>query len=404
MLILTGKPIRVLLLALLLAGSTVLSVNTRADTASCNGVNVTIPFTDVGGSAFFCQIANAYLAGLTNGTSATAFSPGLVVTRDQMAAFTTRTLNQSLKRGSRRAALEMWWEPRSEGDLSVTNVGLDPDGVSADGLNLWVANTDGNTVSRVTAATGGVTGTWTGATAAFDTLVARGKVFVLGKDGVLFQIDPTLAPGAVSEVATDLGTECVGLAFDGSSIWGTCSGSGGNNNGNLFRVNLAPLSVAKFNGGDPAGILFDGTDLWVTDRIADTLTRRTLGGQTTDVPLTAANGPGFPAFDGINLWVPDLNDRMFVVRVKDSIGNSVTPTVIATLTGNGLLAPTAASFDGQRVLVTNSNASPNAALSLWRASDLAPHGFILTAAVPRFTCSDGINFWITFSDNTLRRF
>ena len=80
----------------------------RADTGTCSGANVTIPFTDILNSAsagFFCQIAEAYLAGLTNGASATTFSPDNPVTRGQMAAFIARTLDQSLKRGSRRAAL-----------------------------------------------------------------------------------------------------------------------------------------------------------------------------------------------------------------------------------------------------------------------------------------------------------
>jgi len=62
-----------------------------------------LPFTDVMGSPFFCQIAEAFFSGLTNGTSATTFSPSQNVTREQMAAFTTRTMDQSLKRGSRRA-------------------------------------------------------------------------------------------------------------------------------------------------------------------------------------------------------------------------------------------------------------------------------------------------------------
>jgi hypothetical protein len=51
---------------------------------------------------FFCQIAAAYFSGLTNGTSATIYSPGLNVTRDQMAAFITRTQDSALKRGSTR--------------------------------------------------------------------------------------------------------------------------------------------------------------------------------------------------------------------------------------------------------------------------------------------------------------
>jgi len=60
------------------------------------------------GSIFFCQIAEAYFSGLTNGTDATHYSPSTNVTREQMAAFITRTLDQTLKRESERAALDQY--------------------------------------------------------------------------------------------------------------------------------------------------------------------------------------------------------------------------------------------------------------------------------------------------------
>src|SRR6478672_294590 len=67
-----------------------------------------LPFTDTGSTTFCAQIAEAYYSGLSNGTTATSYSPSAVVNREQMAAFVTRTLDQSLLRGSRRAALNQW--------------------------------------------------------------------------------------------------------------------------------------------------------------------------------------------------------------------------------------------------------------------------------------------------------
>jgi hypothetical protein len=55
------------------------------------------------GNPFFCLIAEACFSGLTSGTSATTYSPADNVTREQMVAFITRTMDQSLKRRSRRA-------------------------------------------------------------------------------------------------------------------------------------------------------------------------------------------------------------------------------------------------------------------------------------------------------------
>src|SRR5262252_7144442 len=82
-----------------------------ADTGTCGGAMTTIPFTDVMGNIFFCSIAEAYFSGLTNGTTPTTYSPSNAVLRDQMAAFTTRTQDSALRRGSRRAALEQWAPP-----------------------------------------------------------------------------------------------------------------------------------------------------------------------------------------------------------------------------------------------------------------------------------------------------
>src|ERR1041384_5805665 len=89
-----------------------ISPRLRADTGMCGGASLMLPFTDVPASnIFFCAIASAYFSGLTNGTSPSTYTPSQTVPREQMAAFVTRTLDQSLRRGSRRAALNQWWTP-----------------------------------------------------------------------------------------------------------------------------------------------------------------------------------------------------------------------------------------------------------------------------------------------------
>src|SRR5205085_5902076 len=100
--------------------------NIKADTGTCGGVTITLPFNDVMASPFFCQIAAAYYSGLTNGTTATTYSPTQTVTREQMAAFISRTMDQSLKRGSQRALAKKWWTPQNANSLTLTNVGGDP--------------------------------------------------------------------------------------------------------------------------------------------------------------------------------------------------------------------------------------------------------------------------------------
>jgi hypothetical protein len=91
---------------------TIASGRLRADTGTCGSATITLPFTDVPSSnVFFCSIAEAYFSALTNGTTPTTYNPSDPVLRDQMAAFITCTMDQSLKRGSRRAALDQYWTP-----------------------------------------------------------------------------------------------------------------------------------------------------------------------------------------------------------------------------------------------------------------------------------------------------
>ncbi len=125
-------------LAVLLSASTRLP----ADTGTCGGVSTTLPFTDVAGNAFFCQIAEAFISGLSNGTTPTTYSPSNNVTREQMAAFITRTQDSALRRANRRAALNQWGMPMGGTSVLMTGritVGSQPHGVRSDGTDLWVA-------------------------------------------------------------------------------------------------------------------------------------------------------------------------------------------------------------------------------------------------------------------------
>jgi DNA-binding beta-propeller fold protein YncE len=377
----------------------VLSGRLRADTGTCGGATTTIPFTDVGSSIFFCQIAEAFFSGLTNGTSATTYSPSDPVTRDQMAAFITRTQDSALRRGSRRAALRQFWIPQGKANVGLTTVGSNPVGVESDGADLWVANQIGGTVSRVRAGDGGLIATWTGANSAFQVLIAMGRVFVTGatNPGSLYEIDPTAAPGAVKTVSSSLGAVSEGIAFDGASIWVANAGTGPGT-GSVSRVTVSPLAVTTFTTGfnEPVGVLFDGANVWVTDS-GDNKLKKLDGSANVLQAVNVGSGPLHPAFDGTNIWVPNFaGDSVTVVRAS-------TGAVLATLTGQGLVNPFQAAFDGQRILVTDQNGTPG--VSLWRAVDLTPLGFFALGTNPAGACSDGVNFWIALlSSNQLARF
>jgi hypothetical protein len=378
---------------------TTLSARMHADTGTCNGGTITLPFTDVPASnAFFCAIAQAYFSGLSNGTTATTYSPTNTVTREQMAAFITRTQDSALKRGSSRAVLNQWWTQDTIPDSATIQVGNGPRLLQSDGADLWVANLDSATVSRVRGSDGKVLGTWTGAIGAAAVLVARGRIFVLGRTapGRLYSIDPTQPPGAVTLETDELGAEPVSMTYDGSRIW-TANSSGSVSIarfGVCFPTSCVTTVTTGFN--QPLGILYDGSHIWITENSPVNSLKKlnTNGSIAQSIPV--GESPVIPIFDGTNIWVPNNgSSSVTVVRVKDSGGNPLPSAfVLATLTGNGLSAPYCAAFDGQRILVTNTSGN---SVSLWKATDLTPLGSFPTGSStqPWGGCSDGLNFWVT---------
>jgi hypothetical protein len=379
------------------------STRLQADTATCGGASISLPFTDVpAANIFFCSIAEAYFSGLTNGTTGTTYSPGSNVTRDQMAAFITRTMDQSLKRGSLRAALNQYWTTQDGTNIALTGVGDNPRLVQSDGSDVWVANKDDGTVSRIRAKDGKLIDTWTGVTNAFGVLCARGKVYVTGgiANGTLYLINPQDNGGVASSIAST-GNSPQGIAYDGSRIWTANAGG----SVSIIGVSGSPVTTVTTNLISPQGIIYDGANIWVTDNLGlsvDKLKKLDPVDGHVLLDVTVGDLPQFPAFDGTNIWVPNSNSSS--VSVVRAVG-SLAGIVIATLTGNGMGRVTQIAFDGERMLVTNVDTHN---VSLFRASDLTPIGqFAVTtgsSTAPFGACSDGINFWIALSgsDNLAR--
>jgi hypothetical protein len=389
---------RVMMLMMAMIVITVASTRLQAETGTCGGQMLTLPFTDVNaGNIFSCSIAEAYFSALTNGTTPTTYSPAENVPREQMAAFITRTLDQSLKRGSRRAALKQWWTPAAGSDLAstiVTTVGASPQLVESDGVDLWVTNYFSNSVSRVRASDGKLLETWTVPTFPVGVLAAKGRIFIAGNTnpGQLCQIDPRQPVGPVTTLTNSrLGVNPNGIAFDGSRVWTANFGAPGS----VSIVTLDTLTVTTVTAGfsSPIGILYDGANIWVTDPGDSSLKKLDANGNIIQT-VTVGSFPRNPVFDGTNIWVPNrFSNTVTVVR-------AATGAVLATLSGNGLDQPATAAFDGERILITDLSATADA-VSLWKAADLTPLGSIPTGpgTNPFGACSDGLNFWIAFNGN-----
>lgn len=387
-----GRLCKPLALIALITSMSLASVELRADTD-----NFTVPFTDVNpNNIFFTSIAAAYFLGLTNGTSASTFSPQDPVPREQMAAFITRTLDQSLRRRSRRAAAKQWW---TSSVVSATDLGTTvfPRGIVWDGADLWVTSSVSNTVKRVRASDGKMLETWTNANAASAIIAAAGRIFITGALGSqiankIYVINPAATPGPVTVFQDNLapGVNPIDITFDGVNLWTANVGATGFAP-SITRIHAATAATNTFTAGftNPADVLWDGTNLWVADETALKRVGKDNGAVLESIPL--ASSLRQLLFDGANLWVSNFaSDSITVVRATGPLRG----TVLAMLTGNGLDRPNGMAFDGERILVTNGQGN---SVSLFKATDLTPLGTVSIGAdsQPNYACSDGLNFWIT---------
>ncbi len=355
------------------------------------------PFTDTAADSFCPFVLEVFTLGITSGTTPTTYDPTSNVSRVQMAAFLSRSVDSVLKRGSRRAALRRFALPQSAIVLGLTGVGDGPAQMASDGADVWVANFTGQTVSRVRASDGRLLDTWTGANGASGVLAEMGRILVTGQEspGNLYMIDPSQPAGAVTTVVSTLPANPRGIAFDGARVWTADFGGAVSI---ITPTASIPWTVTTVTSGftTPVGAVFDGTHVWVTD-VSKILRLDSAGAVLLTVTIAGVS-TNIPVFDGANIWVPSTaGNSVTVLRASNG-------TLLQTLTGNGLSTPRTAAFDGERVLVTNNG---NDSVSLWKGADLTPLGSFPTGtgSGPIGACSDGVDFWVGLNlSNQLARF
>src|SRR6185369_9427441 len=75
------------------------------------------PFTDTANDAFCPFVLEVFYTGITTGTTPATYSPADNVTRLQMAAFLSRTVDGTLKRGASRGTLKRFWTTQGAANL-----------------------------------------------------------------------------------------------------------------------------------------------------------------------------------------------------------------------------------------------------------------------------------------------
>jgi YVTN family beta-propeller protein len=365
----------------------------------CGGRTYPFPYTDVSAvAAAFCPgIMEAYVTGISKGTTPTTFSPNEDVPRLQMTTFLQRTFDQVLARSSRRAALDQWWTPAGDPFyLQMIPLGVTPWLCKSDGERIWVAA--GSSLKPVWASTGEVqAGEGLFGSAAESVLVVAGTIISADRSGQIGFTTPQLANPGYSGGTFQLALPYhpYGIAYDGAYLW-----TANYTDGSITLVSLPAgvICCAAFPGitvggfSSPIGFAYDGANMWLTDGAANKLYKLNSDGSIAQT-VAVGSGPAFPAFDGANIWVPNENDNSITVV------RAATGAVVATIpqdASNNLSNPIQAAFDGERILVTNYNSD---SVTLYRAADLS---FIANVATgsgshPFGVCSDGINFWVTLN-------
>ena len=377
---------RGLLCLLMAAGLALLAANTTALASSepCGTRIYPFPYTDVGSVTDpFCPgIMEAYVTGVSKGTTGSTFSPNDNVSRLQMTTFLQRSLDQGLTRASRRAVLKQFWQLNYNPQNIYFSSGL-PVFCAADGDNIWVAAQ--GEVDKVQVSTGQVLGTWTGPGSSWPIMAIPGSIITADNSASngLYYIDTASPPGPVTPRFTTLPGGASSIAYDGLNVWIA------NFSGSVSIVTESTLQTYSAGFTQPVGLVYDGTQMWVSDYGAGQLLPVAADG-TVGTPIPVGTGPEQPAFDGENIWVPNYFSNSI------SVVSASSRKVVATIASDGtnmLSGPEQASFDGERILVTNYGGN---SITLFKAADLSFIGNIPLTAAPYGVCNDGSHFWIAF--------
>jgi hypothetical protein len=283
----------------------------QADNGTCNGGSITLPFSDVAGSIFFCQIAEAYFCGLTNGSSATTYSPAAPVPREQMAAFITRTMDQSLKRGSRRGKLQQWWTQKAFTSTALTPVGSNPGGVANypagiayNGEYLMLSSFSGSNSGGVTiyhVPSHGKTTVTTGFSDPWG-VIYDGNAFWVTDVGDN-QIKRLNVNGQIQQSIV-LGSHSYQPIFDGANIWIPCRDQ------NLVIVvkasNGSVIALLPGNGlSGPVSASFDGERVMIVNNLGNSVSlwRASDLSPLGSVSTGANTSPSGVCSDGRNFWI-----------------------------------------------------------------------------------------------------
>lgn len=303
--------------------------------------------------------------------------------------------------------------PYLKADASATYpVGTYPQGITFDGVNIWVANCTNDTVTKLLASTGAIVGTYSVETSDGYYKCPEGIVFdgthiwvanadhtvskLLASTGV--QVG-TYSVALSSNENMVPGENLIGIVFDGTNIWVT---NVMDNTVTKLLASTGAIVGTYFVGSWPIGVAFDGVNIWVANFGDSTVTKllastgATLATYSVETIPHQSTEPTGIVFDGVDIWLAnEYSDS--VTKLLGSSG-----AVVGTYPAGAFSS--ALAFDGTNVWATNvDNLSPGTVVKLL-ASTGALVGAYSVGAKPSGFAFDGTNMWVTNAlDNTVTK-
>jgi hypothetical protein len=273
-----------------------------------------------------------------------------------------------------RVATLQWYAANQSSNFPV---GRDPHGIAYDGANIWVANLQGNSVTKIRPSDGATLGTYP-LSVPYGIAYDGANIWVSDNAaGTVRKIRPS--DGAIL-ATVPVGNNPTQVAFDGTNIW---------------VINYTDRTLSKIRasdgtnmgtfptGIDPFGIVCDGTNIWVNDYTGNDVIKIRASDGTRLGKFPTGHFPAAIAYDGAYLWVTNNGDgTVSKIRASDGV-------TVGTYTTGAVSSGVA--FDGANIWVLDGNAST---VTEFRSVDGAVEGTYQTGTTPSGIAFDGTNMWV----------
>jgi hypothetical protein len=235
-------------------------------------------------------------------------------------------------------------------------VGTNPLGVAFDGANIWVTNASSGTATKLLASTGTTVGTYPVGFGPWAAVFDGTNIWVANANQST--VTKLLAATGATLGTYPVGGNPLAIAFDGTNIW--VANIGDNSVTKLrastgatvgtYPVGINPNPVAGGTVPAGTGIVFDGTNIWVSNVGTNSVTKLLASTGATLGVYPVGTHPIGLAFDGVNIWVAN-NGSNNVTKIDPAGQTTATLSVTNLAFGSQAVGISSAP---QSVIVTNS--------------------------------------------------